>query len=92
MIKLQEIHKVYLQGKKGYHALKDATLYFEKGEIVTIFGPSGCGKTTLLNIIGGLDQPTSGDMVINTKLTRIMNNCFVNVSNFLYMILKLHIN
>jgi len=69
MIKLNEVHKVYSQGKIGFHALKDINLYFEKGEIVTIFGPSGCGKTTLLNIIGGLDQPTSGDMVINTKLT-----------------------
>jgi putative ABC transport system permease protein len=69
MIKLQEIHKVYLQGKKGYHALKDATLYFEKGEIVAVYGPSGCGKTTLLNIIGGLDNPTSGHMVIGDRLT-----------------------
>ncbi len=43
MLKLQEIHKVYLQGKKGFHALKDATLYFEKGEIIAIYGPSGCG-------------------------------------------------
>jgi len=69
MIKLHEIHKVYLQGKKGFHALKDATLYFEKGEIVAVYGPSGCGKTTLLNIIGGLDNPTSGHMVIGDKLT-----------------------
>jgi len=69
MIKLHEIHKVYMQGKKGFHALKDATLYFEKGEIVAIYGPSGCGKTTLLNIIGGLDNPTSGNMVIGDRLT-----------------------
>lgn len=69
MIKLHEIHKIYLQGKIGFHALKNINLYFEKGEFVSIFGPSGCGKTTLLNIIGGLDQPTSGDMVINDRLT-----------------------
>lgn len=69
MIKLHEIHKVYTQGKIGYHALKDINLYFEKGEFVSIFGPSGCGKTTLLNIMGGLDNPTSGDMVIDDRLT-----------------------
>lgn len=69
MIKLNEVHKVYTQGKSGFHALKDISLYFEKGEIVSIFGPSGCGKTTLLNIIGGLDSPTSGDMVIDDRLT-----------------------
>ena len=69
MIKLHEIHKVYTQGKIGFHALKDINLYFEKGEFISIFGPSGCGKTTLLNIIGGLDTPTSGDMVIDDRLT-----------------------
>jgi|LGVF01.2.fsa_nt_gb putative ABC transport system permease protein len=69
MIKLNEVHKVYTQGKSGFHALKNISLYFEKGEIISIFGPSGCGKTTLLNIIGGLDSPTSGDMVIDDRLT-----------------------
>ncbi len=69
MIKLHEVHKVYTQGKIGYHALKDINLYFEKGEFVSIFGPSGCGKTTLLNIMGGLDNPTSGEMVIDDRLT-----------------------
>jgi len=69
MIKLHEVHKVYAQGKIGFHALKDISLFFEKGEIVSIFGPSGCGKTTLLNIIGGLDTPTTGEMVIDNKLT-----------------------
>ncbi|MFK5883747.1 MAG: ATP-binding cassette domain-containing protein [Candidatus Izemoplasma sp.] len=69
MIKLNEIHKVYTQGKNGYHALKGITLYFERGEIIAIYGPSGCGKTTLLNILGGLDTPTSGDMVIDDRLT-----------------------
>lgn len=73
MIKLHEIHKVYMQGKKGFHALKDVTLYFEKGEIVAVYGPSGCGKTTLLNIIGGLDSPTSGNMVIGDRLTTQFN-------------------
>lgn len=69
MIKLHEVHKVYTQGKVGYHALKNVDLYFEKGEFISIFGPSGCGKTTLLNILGGLDNPTSGEMVIDGRLT-----------------------
>jgi putative ABC transport system permease protein len=69
MIKLHEVHKVYTQGKVGYHALKNIDLFFEKGEFVSIFGPSGCGKTTLLNIMGGLDNPTSGEMVIDDRLT-----------------------
>ena len=69
MIKLHEVHKVYTQGKAGFHALKNIELFFDKGEFVSIFGPSGCGKTTLLNIIGGLDSPTSGEMVIDDRLT-----------------------
>lgn len=69
MIKLRQVHKVYTQAKLGFHALKEIDLYLEKGEIVTVFGPSGCGKTTLLNIIAGIDTPTSGEMVINSKLT-----------------------
>jgi len=69
MIKLNEIHKVYTQGKIGFHALKDVNLFFKKGETIAILGPSGCGKTTLLNILGGLDTPTTGDMVIDSKLT-----------------------
>jgi len=69
MIKLHEIHKVYMQGKIGFHALKDVSLFFEPGESVAVHGKSGCGKTTLLNLIAGLDQPTSGEMVIDDKLT-----------------------
>jgi len=69
MIKLHEVHKIYMQGKRGFHALKDISLYFEAGETVFVHGKSGCGKTTLLNIIGGLDRPSSGDMVIGDRLT-----------------------
>lgn len=69
MITLKEIHKIYSQGSKAFHALKDINLQFKAGETVMIYGKSGCGKTTLLNILGGLDQPTSGNMVIENKLT-----------------------
>ncbi|MFW5864949.1 MAG: ATP-binding cassette domain-containing protein, partial [Candidatus Izemoplasmataceae bacterium] len=69
MITLKEIHKIYSQGSKAFHALKDVNLQFKAGETVIIYGKSGCGKTTLLNILGGLDQPTSGNMVIDNKLT-----------------------
>ncbi len=69
MIILREVHKIYPVGNVGFHALKDINLKFEKGEFVSVLGQSGCGKTTLLNIIGGLDIPSSGNMVINGKLT-----------------------
>ncbi len=69
MIRLHEIHKIYSQGKVGFHALKDVSLYFERNEHVVVYGKSGCGKTTLLNIIAGLDKPSSGEMVIEDKMT-----------------------
>ena len=51
-------------------ALKDVSIEFRENEFVSILGPSGCGKTTLLNIIGGLDKYTSGDLIINGKSTK----------------------
>ncbi len=70
MLQLKEITKVYPTGGEEVHALKGLTLNFRKSEFVSILGPSGCGKTTLLNIIGGLDQYTSGDLFINGKSTK----------------------
>ena len=52
------------------HAVRGVNLNFRKSEFVSILGPSGCGKTTLLNIIGGLDQYTDGDLIINDKSTK----------------------
>ena len=52
------------------HALHDTSLQFHKGEITALIGPSGCGKTTMLNIIGGLDQYTEGDLIINGRSTK----------------------
>ena len=65
MLKLINIKKDYVMGDTKVEALKGINLNFRKNEFVSILGPSGCGKTTLLNIIGGLDKYTEGDLVIN---------------------------
>ncbi len=70
MLKLDNITKTYDLGEEKVHALKGVNLSFRKSEFVSILGPSGCGKTTLLNIIGGLDRYTSGDLIINEKSTK----------------------
>ena len=70
MLKLDNITKVYEVGDLRVEALKGLSLEFRKNEFVSILGPSGCGKTTLLNIIGGLDRYTSGDLIINDKSTK----------------------
>ncbi len=70
MLKLKGIKKDYLSGSDKVEALKGVSVSFRKNEFVSILGPSGCGKTTLLNIIGGLDQYTSGDLVIRGKSTK----------------------
>ena len=70
MIRLKAIKKIYATDDRKLHALKGITLDMRKSEFVCILGPSGCGKTTLLNIIGGLDRYSSGDLVINGKSTK----------------------
>ena len=70
MLELIDIKKDYPAGGGKVEALKGVSLQFRKSEFVAILGPSGCGKTTMLNIIGGLDQYTSGDLIINGRSTR----------------------
>ena len=70
MLKLENIHKEYVTGDEKVEALRGVSLCFRESEFVSVLGPSGCGKTTLLNIIGGLDQYTSGDLVINGRSTK----------------------
>ncbi|HOI46219.1 MAG TPA: ATP-binding cassette domain-containing protein [Bacilli bacterium] len=70
MLKLIEIKKDYMLAGKPFPALKGVNLEFKENEFVSILGPSGCGKTTLLNIIGGLDRYTSGDLLIEGKTTK----------------------
>ena len=70
MLELKNITKVYPAGDGKVEALKGIDLQFRSSEFVSILGPSGCGKTTMLNIIGGLDQYTTGDLVINGRSTK----------------------
>ena len=70
MLELRQIVKNYPAGTGEVNALKGVSLQFRSSEFVSILGPSGCGKTTMLNIIGGLDQYTSGDLVINGRSTK----------------------
>lgn len=70
MLKLKNITKTYISGDEKVEALKGVDIEFRESEFVSILGQSGCGKTTLLNIIGGLDRYTSGDLIINGKSTK----------------------
>lgn len=70
MLQLKNITKNYLSGDNKVQALNGIDIEFRENEFVSILGQSGCGKTTLLNIIGGLDRYTSGDLIINGKSTK----------------------
>lgn len=70
MLELKQIVKDYQAGDTAVHALKGVSIRFRRHEFVAVLGPSGCGKTTLLNIIGGLDQYTSGNLVIGGRPTK----------------------
>ncbi len=70
MLKLSNITKTYTLGSEKIPALRGIDIELRKNEFVAILGPSGCGKTTLLNIIGGLDQYTEGDLIIGGKSTK----------------------
>ncbi len=70
MLEIRNITKDYVTGDETVHALRDVSISFRESELVSILGHSGCGKTTLLNIIGGLDGYTSGDLIINGKSTK----------------------
>ncbi|MCG3226277.1 MAG: ABC transporter ATP-binding protein [Candidatus Heimdallarchaeota archaeon] len=66
ILKTENLHKIYAQDTPmEVHALKGINIAIKKGEMVAIMGPSGCGKTTLLNLLGGIDQPTEGQIFIS---------------------------
>ena len=70
MLVLKDIAKDYQAGDTKVEALRGIDLQFREKEFAAILGPSGCGKTTLLNIIGGLDQYSRGDLIINGRSTK----------------------
>ncbi|MBR4286647.1 MAG: ABC transporter ATP-binding protein/permease [Clostridia bacterium] len=74
MLVLKNIVKDYVTGDTTVRALKGIDISFRENEFVAVLGPSGCGKTTLLNIVGGLDRYTSGDLLINGKSTKYFND------------------
>ena len=67
IVKLEDVHKVYQQGKIEVHALRGLDLEVRKGEFMALTGPSGSGKTTALNIIGGLDTPSKGKVMVEGR-------------------------
>ena len=75
VIKINNLTKTYNETQVPVHAVNGIDLEFEKGEFVAIVGPSGCGKTTLMNMIGGLEVPTSGDVEVNgTDMSKLSSN------------------
>lgn len=72
-VKLEGVSKVYSMGEVQVYALRDVSLTLTRGEFVVILGPSGCGKSTLLNIVGALDTPTSGRVLIDGQDIQNMN-------------------
>jgi len=67
IIKIENLHKIYNKTAVPVHAVRGIDLAFEEGEFTAIVGPSGCGKTTFLNMVGGLDQPSEGKVIIGGK-------------------------
>ena len=74
MLQLKNITKDYKVGDEKVHALRGVSIDFRESEFVSILGQSGCGKTTLLNIIGGLDRYTDGNLIISGKSTKEFKN------------------
>ena len=65
VIEVKNVHKIYNESEVEVHAVRGIDLSFEQGEFAAIVGPSGSGKTTFLNLLGGLDQPSEGEIIVN---------------------------
>lgn len=75
ILELKNVNKIYNESEVNVHAVNDVSLDFLEGEFAAIVGPSGSGKTTLLNLIGGLDKPTSGEIMIDgTNLSKLKSS------------------
>jgi len=73
LIEVQSVNKAYKRGEETLVVLDDVSLEVQKGDFLALMGPSGSGKSTLLNLIGGLDTPTSGQIVVNEQHLETMN-------------------
>lgn len=80
MIKANNLKKVYQTGEISLEVIKDFSLDINEGEFISLIGPSGSGKSTVLNMLGGLDTPTSGKLVIENQDITTMNN--TSLANF----------
>ncbi len=79
VIEIRDLHKIYNSTEVKVHAVDGVTLNFEEGEFAAIVGPSGSGKTTLLNLLGGLDVPTSGQILIDgTDLSKLKSSALID--------------
>src|SRR5256712_3063729 len=72
-VRVESVSKKYTMAAEEVHALRESTWEVKKGEAVAIMGPSGCGKTTLLNLLGGVDRPTTGKILIEGQDLSVMN-------------------
>ena len=73
IISIKNVEKIYNETAVPVHAINDVSLEFQEGEFAAIVGPSGCGKTTLLNLLGGLDEPTNGQIFIEDVDVNTLN-------------------
>ncbi len=75
IIQIKDVHKIYAETEVKVHAVNGISLNFEEGEFAAVVGPSGSGKTTLLNMVGGLDQTTSGEIIVGgTKISELKSS------------------
>ena len=79
MIETKNLSKIYNPGKFEVKAVNNISTFFEEGEFTSVVGPSGSGKTTFLNCVGGLDQPTSGEVIISGEnITKLSGSKIIN--------------
>ncbi|MEE9287055.1 MAG: ATP-binding cassette domain-containing protein, partial [Gammaproteobacteria bacterium] len=72
LIELRNLTKIYQEGKREHAVFRDVNTEFDKGALIVLLGRSGSGKSTLLNLISGIDEPTAGDVIINsTEITQL---------------------